>query len=205
MTSARHPVKNRHRTLIVLPLTALLIGFSSTLAARLGRETPEGPTIASRYTPAHKEVIGRTQLNEIVLVLLASESCGACGHDSLPNAIERAKLAVQANAQENDLSFAAIGIGVDRDPEIGATNLERFGLFDEIAAGRGWSGLGLLHYMWDRHPGQAGVPQVLVLRRTLVGFPDQISGLDSEVLLGRFVGLREIFEWERREFALPAL
>jgi hypothetical protein len=86
-----------------------------------------------------------------------------------------------------------MGIATDRAPSVGIGLLELLGPFDEISAGRSWLNIGALKYVWSEHPGEASVPQVVVLQRT-VEYGRVVRLTDERVML-RKAGVPDIVAW----------
>jgi hypothetical protein len=85
-------------------------------------------------------------------------------------------------------------ISLDHDPEDGIRTLARFKPFDEILAGGNWVNIGAFHYIWERLPGSASVPQIIVTSRRISQGRSGISYGDEEVLM-RVIGADDIVKW----------
>lgn len=60
-------------------------------------------------------------------------------------------------------------------------------------AGRSWLNSGALKYIWMDHPGEASVPQVIVLERTVeYGYVTRLTG---ETVIVRKAGVPDIVAW----------
>ncbi|HWK90419.1 MAG TPA: hypothetical protein VNP72_10540 [Longimicrobium sp.] len=156
------------------------------------------------YAPSFRAPAGR----EMAFVFIGASHCTPSNHESLPPAVERLKLLLRDRAARSGRSFTTLGIARDWSVDAGLAHLGKFGLFDEVVAGRNWLNVGLLRYVWEDVPGQAATPQVLVLDRRLVdrGAPEAADGVvQDERLVTRLVGWEEIERWAARGAPLPRL
>ncbi|MFQ5705702.1 MAG: hypothetical protein ACE5HT_17020 [Gemmatimonadales bacterium] len=148
------------------------------------------------YVPHRQGKSGLTV--QLVMVFLASAACDVCNRPELPPLVEQIKLALASYADSQEIGFAAVGIGVDRDVVRSASELQRFGLFDEIIGGNSWDNTGAIKYLWREFPGPGSVPQIVVVERRL---PDELDlqpyGSYEERLLARYVGIGELQRWVR--------
>lgn len=155
-----------------------------------------------RYTPSYNAEPGR----EWAFVYVGSSGCAASNDSFLPSAVKKLKRLVQEQARTHGYAFATVGVAKDWRVADGIAHLEKFGPFDEITAGRNWLNLGVLRYVWEKIPGKAGTPQVLVVSRNVVTSEEQGSyALRTPKLLTRKVGTREIRRWLKQAAPLPRL
>jgi hypothetical protein len=124
---------------------------------------------------------------EIVLVFIGASFCNALNTPGFPGTVESAKLRVQAHANAAEMRFRAVGVALDWRPADGIAFLARFGEFDEVAAGGNWISDGATKYIWRDIPGDADVPQVLVLRRSIRA--------DRALQVGEDRVLKRLLEW----------
>lgn len=142
---------------------------------------------------------------EISMVYIGSANCKYCNSETLPAVVERLKLKVQEIANRDSLQFVAIGVGLDNKPSLGIGHLEKFGLFDEVLAGRKWLGMGAERFLWSDIPGQAATPSVLILRRRVSSLLPNEHGIvrppefDAYSSVARLVGEEEI-----RKYSMPS-
>lgn len=192
-------------------LARLVVLCLAAAAFWVGRELMRGgmaqPPVATE-TPYGDgdDPIGLTETthSELVVVIVASGTCGACADPALPRILGEARDVVYTRATELGLTARTIGVGIDEDPLQGERQLRRFGPFDEINVGGGWQNLGTFRFVWDEHPGRAAVPQVVVLHRTTRAVPTRILG-NEEVVLARYVGLDQLTAWSQQDYPLPTL
>jgi hypothetical protein len=156
------------------------------------------------YMPSMRAPAGQ----ELAFVFIGASRCRPSNHESLPAAVEQAKLLLHDRAARSGRSFTALGIARDWRVDAGLAHLARFGRFDEVVAGRNWLNLGLLRYVWEDVPGEAATPQVLVLDRRLVdrNSAEAAEGVvQDERLVARLLGWDEIERWVERGAPLPDL
>jgi len=140
---------------------------------------------------------------ELLMVTFTSGSCSACAEPYLPPLLEEAKISIQEEARNRGLEFVAMGVGVDGSVGLGMENLARFGEFDEVVLGRSWTNSAALAYMFQDFPGEAAVPQVVVLQRSIDGAPGLRRSVSDARLLARKVGPQELRAWRQAGFPLP--
>lgn len=161
---------------------------SPALAARLAPPTAR-EAARSVYQPATSLESG----DEIVLVFIGASFCNAHNRPGFPGVVESAKVRLQEHAKAGGLRFRAVGVALDWRASDGLTFLARFGEFDEVAAGSNWISDGATKYIWREIPGDADVPQLLVLRRRVdVG---QAIRLGEDQVVKRILGAENIEQW----------
>lgn len=149
-----------------------------------------------RDRPTHSAEAGV----ELTLVYIGSNSCGACNHPRLPQAVDTIRMLLRERVGKLGIPLSTVGIGKNWDPADGLAHLRRMGAFDEVMAGRSWLNIGALQYIWQELPGPGATPQLLLLARR-VSRPtseDRIPRYGITPLkpvLVRKVGLDEIFDW----------
>lgn len=146
----------------------------------------EGPSLLDRRLGSGGE--------ELVVVFIASTSCGALKTPRLDVSIETMKELLSEEASKRRMRFATIGVALDWDPDAGLAMLQRFGEWHEMSAGRSWLNSGAVSYVWRDTPGLPGLPQVVLLTRA-VGIDSSVISVGSERLLARKVGSSEIMTW----------
>lgn len=173
----------------------IFIGFASgRVLTSMNRDIAE-----REFRPAFVDAVRRDTLQEVVMVFMASGRCKACADKKLPEIISAAKVTLKKRVEQQGLTFSTLAVGVDRTPKEAYKELRRYGDFDEVIGGRMWSGLGVLYFGWEKHPGAVSVPQVVVLTRTLVASAGHLRVL-SETLRTRVVGLSELKRWAANGF-----
>lgn len=183
-------------------ILTLLLLVGAFIVGREGmRRWAHSPEPATGYNESSAAVRAPAVAARLEMVLVASATCGACANPRLPKLVEAAARELARQSAVAALGFSTVGIAVDPSPEDGIDNLRRFGKFDQLIVGGGWESLGAFEYVWDRHPGQAAVPQILVAYRTVESVPTRILGVKSTVL-ARVVGLDELQAWARQGFLL---
>jgi hypothetical protein len=143
----------------------------------------------SLYRPAAALESGE----EIVLVFIGASFCNAHNRAGFPAVVEDAKVRVQEYARARNLHFRAVGVALDWRVADGLAFLARFGEFDEVASGSNWISDGATKYVWREIPGDADVPQVLVLRRSVD--VSQAVRLGEDRLVKRIHGAVNIEQW----------
>jgi len=138
---------------------------------------------------------------ELAFVFVGSPTCTWSNVELLPELVETAKLVLRGRADSLGWSFAAIAVVKSTSTEGGSRYLDRFGRFDEITLGRGWTNIGLLKYVHGTFPGRAATPQVLVLRRNVEFGPPR--GITDEQVLIRRIGFKPIEDWVKLGVPLP--
>jgi hypothetical protein len=117
---------------VLLFAGGIAVSWRYGIELRLHRSTGLDPT--SNYTPPHQSETGP----QLVMVYIGSASCAGSNQPALPRAVERLKLRLAGYAKHEAMSFTAIGIALDWAPHSGMEHLEKFGRFDEVAAGYNW-------------------------------------------------------------------
>lgn len=148
---------------------------------------------ATEYRPG--SVAATDAEDEIVLVYLGSASCGWSNLPEVTRAVREAKILVAGNARDSGMRFSALGIALDVDASRGWSHLRKAGLFDEIAAGKGWANSGADKYVFGTLAGPASTPQLLVVQRSLSTGPGGRPNEESERILVRKTGSNAILSW----------
>ncbi len=144
---------------------------------------------------------------EIALLYIGSSTCGFCNVEELPPAFGEIKQILKKRAAEYGFGFKIIGIAKDDIITEGLVHLAKFGGFDEVMTGNGWSNAGILRYVYGELPGIDATPQILVTRRQFRSITNgditYYQGLNNEILLIRKVGVDEIISWAKNNAYLP--
>lgn len=134
------------------------------------------------------------EIKETLAVLVTAGFCIASQREELTQAWPTILGSLAAKADEDGSRLRTLGVSIDVDPLEGIEALSRYGTFDEISSGSNWANLGVRTYVWESLPGQAAIPQVLVVSRTLRQGPEGHQVLDEEVV-DRMVGIAAIVRW----------
>lgn len=149
----------------------------------------------SAYTPDYTRRSGA----QLVMVYFGSASCGWSNRPSLPDAVETIKRELAAQAEEQGMTFKAVGVALDWSPESGIAHLGKMGRFDEISAGYNWGNTLALRHIWSDAFAAPRTPQILVYRQDFVAPEDEASELHyaavgQELLMTKF-GFQTITDW----------
>lgn len=180
-------------TVVWLVLGVVLL--AAALRTPGGRTEPAAPPLEAResavrtYVPDFEFRSG----TEIVLVLVGAAFCGAQREPGFPQAVEDAKLRVQAQAKTRGAQFRAVAVSLDWKTDEALSFLEGFGAFDELVVGSNWLNDGARRYIWRDLPGLAAVPQVLVVEREIETEPE--VQVRFERVVKRIAGAAPVMEW----------
>lgn len=128
---------------------------------------------------------------ELVAVFIASSTCGASAHPTLPEALGKIRASLGARATAAGKRFIFIGVALDEQPSVGLAFLEPFGPFDEVMAGGSWVGTGAVDFLIRGNPGPLALPQLLILERDIKAEASAIS-ISEDRVLARKLGFDEI-------------
>lgn len=145
------------------------------------------------YRPSGSIATGKTE--EVVLVYIGSSSCGWSNVPELPGLVERMKRDLRAWSTDRELGFLAIGIARDINVAAGLRHIESFASFDEVMAGRSWANVGVQKYVYGELAGPGITPQVVIIHRRIEYHGTGKVAIESERVLARMAGLREITDW----------
>ena len=184
---------------IIVGFVLGVLGYVPTPRISLDWHLPA--TVAREYQPARSIASGY----ELAFVFIGSSNCGWSNVAELPPMVKRLKLLLNNRADDLGMSFAAIGVARDMHAASGVRHLEKFGEFDEVMSGRGWSNIGLQKYVYgDDLAGPAATPQVIVLERSLADRGGHLS-LEHERVVVRKTGLDDITAWLNNGASTPSL
>jgi len=162
-------------------------------AASTARTSPPARAKAEAARPVYEPSGSIESGDEIVLVFIGASFCNAHNVPGFPDVVETAKVPLQRHARQGGMQFRAIGVALDWRPADGLAFLARFGEWDEVASGSNWTNDGATKYIWRDLPGDADVPQLLVLRRSVhVGEAVRVG---KEQVVKRVLGTIAIQEW----------
>lgn len=180
-------------TAVWLVLGVVLL--AAALRAPGGRTQPATPPLEARERAVRTYVPDFELRNgtEIVLVLVGAAFCGAQREPGFPQAVEDAKLRVQAQAKTRGAQFRAVAVSLDWKTDEALSFLQGFGAFDELVVGSNWLNEGARRYIWRDLPGLPAVPQVLVVEREIEIEPG--VQVRSERVVKRIAGAAPVMEW----------
>ena len=142
------------------------------------------------YAPSHKTPNGR----QILAVYLGAQTCGPCLLPEVKDAVIRMKSLVAEQAKKSNAAFAAIGASSDWQSDVGARFLEDVGPFDQVVLGGNWTNLAFERFVWRLPGGESGMPQILILERTVDAGSRRITFSEVKVVR-RLMGAPEITAW----------
>ncbi len=128
---------------------------------------------------------------EVLFVYLGASSCVWSNVGDLPEAVRSIRNQWYEFARANGKGFATVGVARDVIVDEGMKHLTKYGLFDEVVAGRGWLNIGFFKYVYGEMAGPAATPQVLIIERTVNRIAGQ-TWISNEQVVHRFVGANEI-------------
>jgi hypothetical protein len=131
---------------------------------------------------------------QILLVYIGSEGCKASLKPTFVPLISAIREAVSRQAHDDHEPFSTLGVSAGNSVELGLAYLKRFGSFDEISIGNGWLNDEAMHFVWQGLPGQALVPQVIVVERELKALEPGYEFSNERVLV-RALGVQQIETW----------
>lgn len=176
----------------MLGATALCLAGALALGIRMASLRRSGGADSS---PATVPKSGE----QVVAVFIGASFCGWSRDRRLRSEISQMRKVLEVRARKEGATFMTIGVALDGAADAGLRFLRRFGRFGETAVGAGWLNSEAVRYMWRDVPGDAAIPQVVVLERpiTVTG-----SGIDvgEEHMLVRAVGTVSIARWARAGF-----
>lgn len=149
--------------------------------------------------------------DQLVMLFFGKATCAWSSRKQLPAMIDRIKLGLAARAKGGGwASFVAVGVSLDWSAGRGMDYLQRFGVFDEVVAGAGWTNSMAMKYFWGDAAGPAATPQVIVISRRFSSPVDSLDdaavfGVADERLVARKVGFFEIERWLEHGLPLPTV
>lgn len=162
-------------------------------AASTAKTSPPAPAKAEAARPVYEPSGSIESGDEIVLVFIGASFCNAHNVAGFPDVVELAKLRVREHAQARGMRFRAVGVALDWRAADGLAFLARFGEFDEVASGGNWINDGATKYIWRDIPGDADVPQLLVLRRSV--HRGEAIRVGEDKVVKRILGTNAIQAW----------
>ncbi len=168
-------------------LSAFVLAVAGATTANIYRSHRQEPRNA---LPNVSYVAGK----RILFVYIGSEECKASLDPGFAKKVAELREAVRRQAANEGVSFSTLGISAGRSPELGTEYLAKFGPFDEVTSGNGLLNDGAIHYMLQTLPGDAMVPQVLVVERQLDSLEPGYAFINERVL-ARALGANQIQDW----------
>jgi hypothetical protein len=86
-------------------------------------------------------------------------------------------------------------VALDWKPADGIAFLARFGEFDEITSGSNWIGDGAMRYVWRDLPTGPGVPQLLIVERTVDTSDERSIRVSGDRIIRQVQGTTAIKAW----------
>lgn len=167
---------------IVVLGTALIYWSSSRSAPRLTADAPSSPYRTLRSG------------DEILFIFVASSTCAGVKDPQFPAMVDSVNGLLRKQAISGGLSYATEAHILDWQTSGGLKFLTRFAPFDEISVGRNWLNSGAVEYIWSDVPGEARIPQLLVLRRQ-IAVTDRGVEIGAPRVVTRKIGSEEIRAW----------
>lgn len=169
-------------------ISVLLLGLSLVYFLMASRST--SPT--SDRTPSSLHSLQSTE--EVAFIFIASSTCAGVQDPGFPRMIDSARALARTTVSDRALTFASAAYVLDWDIAAGQRFLERFLPFDEVSIGRNWLNTGAVEYIWTDIPGEATIPQILILQRSIT-VTDRNIVVGPSKLLTRIIGVEEIRAW----------
>ena len=153
---------------------------------------------SSPYTPRN-ELPTRTQ---VLAVYFGQSDCAPCKEPALKAALHQMKPLLLDQATRTHRDFSTLGVALDWDLQAGLSVLEPLSELDEVAVGANWMNAQAVRYIWQDSTARAGIPQVVLVERT-VGVGGNGISVSPDRLLKRFVGADVIEAWVAQGAPLP--
>jgi len=152
------------------------------------------------------------QGTETVLVFISSAHSRANADANFARCVRELKSALRAKSDSSGTGFAAVGVAIDWEPTVGWAYLVGgvaesgdtvdLGPWDEVHVGRNWRNAVVVQYVFrSTREGMvqeglplAVVPQLILLRRTVVQRSDGLDFGDDEVVV-RLMGGDAMCDW----------
>lgn len=162
----------------------VLMVIFGNLAANVAKPVPPSPPNRPSY------VSGK----QVLFVYIGSEGCKASLTPLFPHVLSAVRESVSVQASRSHEAFSTLGISAGNSVELGVAYLKKFGAFDEVSIGHGWLNDATMHFVWRTLPGQAMVPQVVVVERDLTALQPGYDFSNERVLV-RALGVQQIQTW----------
>ena len=175
-----------------------------TLAAGVALAIGAQPVRAqdSVYHAKHVEPHGP----QVVAIYIGATDCAPCVWPPLKEAVHAAWPLLEAQALKAGLAFATLGIAMDEDVTSGVALLQPLDQFDEVAIGAGWVNHGVADYIWADTSATSGIPQIVVVQRTVGTSSDKSEwSVSPYQVLDRHTGADAIRRWVAQGAPVAAL
>lgn len=201
MTQHRATMRLVHSTVAVMSIAVAVLAFRSGSALRAFLSVPRialyGQARAMQYSGSFAADSGR----EVVLVFVGGSTCAPSNTPGFEVTVDSIKTHLRTQATLGGKKFLVIGAANDRDLGAALGFLEKFGPFDEVAAGGGWGNTALARFLFVPNArGPAVTPQLVLIERDL-----QDGRISNERVVTRKVGLVDIRNWADRGARIPGL
>ena len=147
---------------------------------------------APRYSPTNANPNGP----ELVMTYISSSWCIGNRAPGLHEAVDSLKLLLANWAHQHDMTFRAVGVALDWQPDSGLVYLAEFGKFDELNVGSNWFNLSAATFIWGDTSSAPSIPQVLVYRHDISSTKNRVT-VGKPVLLKRVQGGDQVVAWAR--------
>lgn len=164
----------------IVAVCALVLAHTTSLAQ------------APRYEPTNASPNGP----ELVMTYISSSWCIGNRAPGLHEAVDSLKLLLADWAHRHNMTFRAVGVALDWEPDSGWAYLAEFGRFDELDVGSNWFNLGAALLIWADTTAAPRIPQVLVYRHDIRSTKDRVT-VGKPLLLKRVEGGDEVVAWAR--------
>jgi hypothetical protein len=153
------------------------------------------PAVAqdTTYVPTNEYPNGR----QVVALYFGAKWCKPCGEPEVKSAIRQMKLLVAAQAKDSNAVVSAIIVAFDRNLSDALTFIEENGAFDEYVIGNDITSLAAERFLWGDSLAQKGVPQVIVIERTVTTVRNVGIAFSPHRVLTRVFG-NDIVKWVQR-------
>jgi hypothetical protein len=143
---------------------------------------------------------------ELQYVFLVSPTCAVCQSRDFRIASSALLRHRESKVVPDGFTTASVFVGLGHDLDELVEMAGRFGQFDELVIGHGWTNLGAMRYVWRDFPAEGATPQVVVTRRDL-RYNVAVRGIDvpGERVVRRLIGLPEILSWASRGYPVPGI
>lgn len=134
---------------------------------------------------------------EVLVVFVGSEGCKVSLQPGFNKVIRQMNILAGNEARQEGKLFSTLGVSAGNSASAGVEYLRTFAPFDQISAGHGWLNNDSMRYIWQDHPGEAAIPQVIVISRSVTPLNPGFSFSDERVI-ARLVGVSQIRDWVAR-------
>lgn len=150
----------------------------------------------------YEPIYSHASNNEINFIYIGSSNCKFSNTSAIYESVKQLKYLLSKRAEDLSLDYSAIGIAIDRIPEVGLDHLNNFGQFDEVISGNSWRNAGTLKYNGVMGE-ESSTPQIII---TLKTFSESNNNfLLNEKKIQSIRGEKEIIEWFSNGASLPEM